>query len=81
MGQSFIDISVNEQVQLFTQFIQNIMSNYILHETKTCDDKNSAWIDEKIKKIVLCKNHTYNANARDRHNADIFNKFQSLQAY
>ena len=34
----FANISVNEQVQLFTQTIQNIISNYIPQETITCDD-------------------------------------------
>ena len=47
----FANINVNEQVQLFTQTIQNIISNYIPHETITCDDSNPPWIDEKIKKI------------------------------
>ena len=35
----FENISVNEQVQLFTQTFQNIISNYIPHETITCDNK------------------------------------------
>ena len=39
-GNSFANISVNEQVQLFTQTIQNIISNYIPHETITCDERN-----------------------------------------
>ena len=34
------NISINENVQLFTQTIQNIISNYIPHETITCDDRN-----------------------------------------
>ena len=51
----FANISVNEQAQLFTQTFQNIISNYIPHETITCDDRNRPWIDEKIKKLVLHK--------------------------
>ena len=35
----FENISVNEQVQLFTQTFQNIISNYIPHRTITCDSK------------------------------------------
>ena len=42
------NINVNEQVQLFTQTIINIISNYIPHETITCDDSNPPWIDEKF---------------------------------
>ena len=64
----FANISVNEQVQLFTQTIQNIISNYIPHETITCDDRNPPWIDEKIKKLVLHKNRAYNAYSRDKNN-------------
>ena len=68
-------------MQLFTQTIQNIISNYILHETITCDDRNPPWLDEKIKKLVLCKNRTYNAYSRDQNNVNIFQKFHSLQAH
>ena len=77
----FANISVNEQVQLFTQTIQNIISNYIPHETITCDDRNPPWTDEKIKKLVLYKNRAYNAYSRDKNNTDLLNKFQSLQAH
>ena len=54
-GNRFANINVNEQVELFTQTIQNIISNYIPHETITCDDRNPPWIDEKIKTLVLLK--------------------------
>ena len=47
----FANINVNERVKLFTQTIINIISNYIPHETITCDDSNSPWIDDKIKKL------------------------------
>ena len=39
-GNHFARISVNEQVQLFTQTFHNILSNYIPHKTITCDDRN-----------------------------------------
>ena len=68
-------------MQLFTQTIQNIISNYIPHETITYGDRNPPWIDEKIKKLVLHKNRAYNAHSRDKNNTDLLNKFQSLQAH
>ena len=37
----FTNINVNEQVQLFTQTIINIISNYIPHKTITCDDSKT----------------------------------------
>ena len=70
----FANISVNEQVQLFTQTFQNIISNYIPHETITCDDRDAPWIDEKIQKLVLHKNRAFNAYSRDKNNTDLFNK-------
>ena len=72
---------MNEQVQLFTQTIQNIISNYIPHEPIICDDRNPPWIDEKIKKSVLHKIRSYSANSRDKNNTDFFNKFRSLQGH
>ena len=36
----FANISVNKQVQLFTQNLQSIMSNYVPHETITFDDRS-----------------------------------------
>ena len=78
----FANINVNEQVQLFTQTIINIISNYIPHETITCDDSNPPWIDEKFEKLILSnKNRAFSAYSRDRNNTDLFNKFQSLQAH
>ena len=43
----FGNMSESEKMQLFTQTFQNIISNYILHETITCDDRNLPRIDEK----------------------------------
>ena len=80
-GNRFPNINLNEQVQLFTQTFQNIISNYISHETITCDDRNPPWIDEKIKKLVLHKNRGFNAYSRDKNNTDLFNKIPSLQAH
>ena len=68
-------------MQSFTQTIQNIISNYIPHETITCDDSNPPWIDEKIKKLLQHKHRAFSAHSRDRNNTDLFNKFQSLQAH
>ena len=77
----FANINVNEQVQLFTQTIINIISNYIDHETITSDDSNPPWIDEKIKKLMPHKNRAFSAYSRYRNNTDLVNKIQSLQAH
>ena len=77
----FPNTNVNEQVQLFTQTIQNIISTYVPHETINCDDRNPPWIDEKIKKLILHKNRAFSAYFWVINYSDIFNKFQSLQAH
>ena len=58
-------------MQLFTQTFHNGMSNYISHETITCDDRNQPWIDEKIK-FILHKNRDFNAYSQDKNNTDLF---------
>ena len=71
MGHRFENISVSEQVQLFTQTFQSLISNYIPHETITCDDGNPPRIDEKIKNLFLIKTVPLICKK----------KFQSLQAH
>ena len=75
----FTNININERVQLFTQTITNIKSNCIPQETISHDDRNRLCIDQKIKKLVLHKNSTFNSYCQDRNNTDLFNKFQFLQ--
>ena len=38
MGKTFANTSVNNKVQMFNKTIKNVMSDYIPHETITCDD-------------------------------------------
>ena len=45
---SFENNSVNEKLNIFNTTIKNILSNYIPHETITCDDRAPRW----IKKIL-----------------------------
>ena len=41
--------SMNEKVSIFNATIKNILSNYIPHETITCDDRDPPWINKSIK--------------------------------
>ena len=45
----FINIDVNEKVNLFNKITKNIIRNYIPHETITCDDRDTPWINKGIK--------------------------------
>ena len=45
----FINIDVNEKVDLFNKTTKNVIRNNIPHETITCDDRDPAWINKDIK--------------------------------
>ena len=47
---------VNQEVHLFNQTIKNILCNFIPHETVSCDDRDSPWINSKIKGLIQEKN-------------------------
>ena len=36
----FMNIDVNDKVNLFNKAIKNIIRNYVPHETITCDDRD-----------------------------------------
>ena len=48
----FSKIDVNQKENLFNQSIKNIQSNFIPHETVTCDDQDFPWINRKIKGLI-----------------------------
>ena len=77
----FANINVNEQVQLFTQTIINIISNYIPHKTITCDDSKTLHGQMKKSKNQYYIKIVPSAYSRDLNNTDLFNKFQSVQAH
>ena len=45
----FEQVNTNWEVGLLTKIIQNVISNYIPHETVTCDDRHQ--IIKKYKKV------------------------------
>ena len=46
----FASKDMGEKDLLFNRTITNILSNYVLHETVFCDDRNSQLMIKKIKK-------------------------------
>ena len=44
--------NVNEKVDTFNKAILNILSNFIPHETITCDDRDPPWFNKKIKSLI-----------------------------
>ena len=75
----FANTSVNNKVYMFNKTIKNIMSNYILHETIICDDRDPHWINRDIKQLILDKNHAYKSYIGSDNSLMFFNQFQFLQ--
>ena len=44
-------------VSLFNKTIKNVLSNYIPHETITCDDKDPPWFNKNIKQLIQEKQY------------------------
>ena len=44
--------NVNKEVSIFDETILNVLSNFILHETLTCDDKDPPWFNYRIKSFA-----------------------------
>ena len=56
------------------------MSNYILHETITPDNRDPPWINKDIKQLIWNKNPAYKSYIRNDKSLQFFIPFQFLQA-
>ena len=66
-------------VFLFNKTIENILSDYIPHETVTCNDKDLPWINRNIKQQIQEKNDTYRSYISNDKNSQKFNKVKYVQ--
>ena len=71
---------VNEKVYLFNNTIENIVSNYIPHETIICKNRDPPWINNNIKKIINDKNRAHASYRLNENNSSTFQHFQFLQS-
>ena len=55
------------------------MCNYIPHETITCDDRDTPWINSKIKQLIQEIDNTYRIYILINKNSQIFDKVNYLQ--
>ena len=69
---SFRSLNINEMVSLFNKTIKNIFSNFILHETVTCHDRDPPWINNNIEQLIQEKNDTYRIYILNDKNRQIF---------
>ena len=65
-------------VDICTKAIQNILSNFIPHQT-IIDDKNPPWFNTKIKSLLQEKNKIYKNFRKDRNNIHLLRKLEHLQ--
>ena len=64
----FTNIDVNEKVDLFNKTTKIIIRNYIPHETTTCDDSDSPWINKDMKELIQKKNQVYKSYRQNKNN-------------
>ena len=56
----FSGLVVDDMTQLFTSNCINIFSQYIPHESITCDDRDSPWMTATLKSAIKRKHRVYN---------------------
>ena len=71
--------NVNEKVDTFNKTILNILSNFIPHETITCDDRDPPWFNKKTKSLICEKNTAFKKFRCDRNNSFIKRQLNILQ--
>ena len=68
-------------IRLFNKTMKNMLYNFISHETNTCEDKHSSWIDKPIKRLIQNINEAYKRFKSSNNNSQPFENFQSLQSF
>ena len=74
----FSNLNINEMVSVCHTTIKNIMANFIPHETINCDDRDTPWINNRIKKIIYERNSLYK-DYRKNNDTQIFEELTLLQ--
>ena len=75
---AFYNTNVTKKVSIFNETILNVLSNYIPHETLTCDDKDPSCFNSRIKSLLQDKNKLYKDFRRSNTNAQLLNKLNHL---
>ena len=52
---AFSNVNVHAQVKLFNETLSNIFMNFVRNKLITVDDRDPAWVTEKIKKLLIDK--------------------------
>ena len=68
-------MNVNDMVHLFNRTFKNILRNFIPHETITCDDRDTPWINSSIRRLIQHKNEAYKRFKSSNKNNQYFENF------
>ena len=52
---AFYNTNVTKKLSAFNETLLNVLSNYIPHETLTCDDKDPPWFNSRTKSLLQDK--------------------------
>ena len=58
-ARAFMNLSVNDRVELFNNTLFNIFRNFIPNETIKCNHRDPPWMNNEIKSALLRKNRLY----------------------
>ena len=58
-NRAFLNLSINDQVEIFNHTLLNIFRNFFPHETIKCNPKDPPWITKDIKMALRRKNRLY----------------------
>ena len=58
----------------------NIFENFIPHETITCNDKDSTWMNKQIKTLIAKKNALHKRLKQRMLSSKLLDKLDALQA-
>ena len=77
---SFANLDINDKVYIINKTIENILSNFIPHETITFDDRDPPWINSQVKQLTDEKNAIYKNYLKNNKSNRSFETFQSVQS-
>ena len=64
---------------IFNKTVLNILSNFIPHPVIVCDDKDTPWLNGKIKSLINKKLRTHNVYRKNIGNSQLCKNLSSLQ--
>ena len=67
--------NANEKMYIFS----NVLSNFIPHENKLCDDEDPPWFNSRIKFHLQAKNKVFKNYRKSKTNIQLLNKLNLFQ--